>query len=78
MFKQGEIGEDEAKRRAIEELRAMRYANDEYLFIDDHRGYSLLLPFRPELEGTRVLLEEFRHRRCHPLLFRIKRDRLPG
>lgn len=55
LFRQGEISEDEAKRRAIGELRAMRYANDEYFFIDDYRGYSVLLPIRPELEGTYVL-----------------------
>lgn len=51
----GEASEAEAKRAAIEELREFRYANEEYFFIDDYQGYSVLLPIHPELEGTWVL-----------------------
>lgn len=54
-FLRGEIDEAEAKRNAIETLRRIRYANGEYFFIDDYQGYSVLLPIRPELEGTDVL-----------------------
>lgn len=51
----GEVSEAEAKRAAVEELREFRYANEEYFFIDDYRGYSVLLPVHPGLEGTYVL-----------------------
>ena len=51
-FLRGEIGEAEAQRAAIETLRTMRYANGEYFFVDDFDGRSVLLPIRPELEGT--------------------------
>ncbi|WP_273727530.1 cache domain-containing protein [Brucella gallinifaecis] len=51
-FKAGEISEAVAKRNTIETLRKLRYANDEYFFIDDFEGNSVLLPIRPDLEGT--------------------------
>lgn len=54
-YKRGEISEANAQQNAVEELRMMRYANGEYFFIDDYNGYSILLPIRPELEGTYVL-----------------------
>jgi Signal transduction histidine kinase regulating C4-dicarboxylate transport system len=53
-YQQGEIDEQTAKKNAIETLRILRYANDEYFFIDDFDYYSVLLPIRPELEGTDV------------------------
>jgi signal transduction histidine kinase len=51
-FAAGEIDETTAKKNAVEELRVLRWANGEYFFIDDFDGYSVLLPIRPELEGT--------------------------
>lgn len=51
-YKAGEISEDAARNNAVETLRRLRYANDEYFFIDDFDGNSVLLPIRPELEGT--------------------------
>ncbi|MEL4073384.1 cache domain-containing protein [Ochrobactrum sp. GPK 3] len=51
-FQGGEISEAAAKHNAVETLRKLRYANDEYFFIDDFDGNSVLLPIRPDLEGT--------------------------
>ena len=51
-FQSGEISEAAAKQNAVETLRKLRYANDEYFFIDDFDGNSVLLPIRPDLEGT--------------------------
>lgn len=53
-FKAGEIDERTAKKNAVETLRTLRYANNEYFFIDDFDYHSVLLPIRPELEGTNV------------------------
>lgn len=53
-FATGEIDEATAKRNAVETLRTLRYANDEYFFVDDYEGRSVLLPIRPELEGRDV------------------------
>ena len=53
-FAAGDIDEPPAKARAVDALRTLRYANAEYFFIDDFNGYSVLLPIRPELEGTFV------------------------
>ena len=53
-FAAGDIDEPTAKARAVDALRTLRYANAEYFFIDDFNGYSVLLPIRPELEGTFV------------------------
>jgi C4-dicarboxylate-specific signal transduction histidine kinase len=50
----GEIDEATAKRNAVESLRVMRWANGEYFFIDDFEAHSVLLPIRPEYEGTDV------------------------
>lgn len=51
-FQRGEINEAMAKHNAVETLRKLRYANDEYFFIDGFEGNSVLLPIRPDLEGT--------------------------
>lgn len=53
-FRQGEIDEATAKKNAVETLRTLRYANDEYFFVDDFSYNSVLLPILPELEGTDV------------------------
>lgn len=50
-FAAGLETEEAAKRRAVELLRHMRYGQDEYFFIDDFDGYSVLLPIQPDLEG---------------------------
>jgi len=50
-FQRGEYPEAEAKRRALEQLRALRYGGSEYFFVDDFNCVSILLPNIPEWEG---------------------------
>ena len=47
----GEIDETTAKKMALDQLRTMRYGNDEYFFVDDFNCVSILLPNIPEWEG---------------------------
>ncbi|WP_025917329.1 cache domain-containing protein [Herminiimonas sp. CN] len=50
-FQRGEIDEASAKKKALDELRALRYGNNEYFFIDDFNSVSILLPNFPQWEG---------------------------
>jgi methyl-accepting chemotaxis protein len=47
----GKITDDVAKQVANEQIRALRYAGNEYFFITDNRPYVVLHPVKPELEG---------------------------
>jgi methyl-accepting chemotaxis protein len=49
--KRGEMPEDEAKKRASETLRILRYSGSEYFFIQDYRTVMLMHPFSKTLEG---------------------------
>ncbi len=47
----GEIGEAEAKSRAIAVLRGLRYGDKEYFWINDMQHRMVMHPVKPELEG---------------------------
>ena len=47
----GEIGEAEAKSRAIAVLRGLRYGDKEYFWINDMQPRMVMHPVKPELEG---------------------------
>jgi len=47
----GEIGEEEAKRQALEALRALRYGGNNAFIITAYDYRTLLHPLRPELNG---------------------------
>jgi methyl-accepting chemotaxis protein len=49
--KRGELSEDEAKKRASETLRILRYGGSEYFFIQDYQTVMLMHPFSKTLEG---------------------------
>ncbi len=49
--KRGEMPEDEAKKRASETLRILRYSGSEYFFIQDYQTVMLMHPFSKTLEG---------------------------
>jgi methyl-accepting chemotaxis protein len=47
----GRLSEQQAQSNAREAVRAMRYGDNNYLWINDTRGYMVMHPFKPELEG---------------------------
>ncbi|MFL5132748.1 MAG: cache domain-containing protein, partial [Microvirga sp.] len=49
--KRGEMSEDEAKKRASDTLRVLRYGGSEYFFIQDYQTVMLMHPFSKTLEG---------------------------
>ncbi len=49
--KAGVLTAEQAQRNAQEALRAMRYGNQNYLWINDLRPVMVMHPFKPELEG---------------------------
>ena len=49
--KRGEMSEDEARKRASETLRILRYGGSEYFFIQDYQTVMLMHPFSKTLEG---------------------------
>jgi len=51
MAMDGKISEDMARQAAIEQVRSLRYAGEEYFFITDNRPHVVMHPFKPELEG---------------------------
>ncbi len=50
-MKEGKITEDEAKSRAIEVIKALRYEGDQYFWINDLGPTMIMHPFKPELNG---------------------------
>jgi methyl-accepting chemotaxis protein len=49
---QGQISMDEAKQRALQAIKALRYSGNEYFWINDMHPRMVMHPFRPELDGT--------------------------
>ncbi|MFN3687516.1 methyl-accepting chemotaxis protein [Salinarimonas sp.] len=47
----GELPEAEAKARAADALRAIRYAGNEYFFIHDYDSITVMHPVNPAMEG---------------------------
>ncbi len=49
--KTGELKVDDAKQRAIANIRSLRYADNEYFFITDSNARMVMHSIKPELEG---------------------------
>jgi len=47
----GVMPEEDAKRAAMESIRALRYSGNEYFWINDSQPKMLMHPIKPELEG---------------------------
>jgi len=57
--KQGTLSSQEAEHQAREALRSMRFQGDNYVFIFDHAGITVLLPPLPDQEGkSRLALKD--------------------
>ena len=50
----GRLSRAEAQKSSIAAIRSLRYAGDEYFWINDTRALMVMHPFRPELEGQDV------------------------
>lgn len=50
-YKAGKLTEEEAKEEAKEAVKALRYNEDGYFWIDDTKGYLVAHPIQPEDEG---------------------------
>jgi methyl-accepting chemotaxis protein len=48
----GEVSEENARKRAVETIRSLRYAGQEYMFIYDMRGFGVMHPFLKGFEGS--------------------------
>ena len=51
LARSGAVSEDEARRQAIAALRALRYGDKDYVWINDLRPYVVMHPVKPELDG---------------------------
>ncbi len=51
LFASGKVGEAEAKAGAIAAVRALRYDQAEYFWINDMHPTMVMHPFKPELDG---------------------------
>jgi methyl-accepting chemotaxis protein len=47
----GAMPETEAKRRAVDAVKSLRYSGDEYFWINDMEPRMVMHPFKPELDG---------------------------
>lgn len=54
-YEAGTLTEDQAKNKALEALRPLRYSESEYYFIYDYDGTNILLPPKPEREGKNYI-----------------------
>jgi methyl-accepting chemotaxis protein len=50
-FKKGELSEEAAKTLIKDELRTIKYGNDDYFFIYDYDGFNVMHGAKPEREG---------------------------
>ncbi|MFC7453945.1 methyl-accepting chemotaxis protein [Insolitispirillum peregrinum] len=50
--KRGEITDQAAREAVLANLRAMRFGDDDYLYVLNSKGIFLMHPVKPELEGT--------------------------
>jgi methyl-accepting chemotaxis protein len=48
---EGKIDAEQARTEAISEIRTLRYAGQEYFWINDMRAFMVMHPFKPELNG---------------------------
>lgn len=54
LFKDGKMQEQAAKTAAIGALRALRYEEKEYFWINDLQNVMVMHPYKPELEGKEL------------------------
>jgi len=47
----GKLSEDEAKQRALEAIKTLRYSGSEYFWIHDIQAKMLMHPIKPDLDG---------------------------
>jgi methyl-accepting chemotaxis protein len=50
----GEIDQAAAQRQALSELSHMRYAGDQYFWVNDEQARMVMHPIKPEMNGTDV------------------------
>ena len=50
----GHLSEAEAKQAALADLRAMRYGNNEYFWVNDMTPTMVMHPIKPELDGKPI------------------------
>jgi len=50
----GAITREEAQRRAVEQIKAIRYAGGNYFYVFTHEPRIITVPIRPEMEGKLV------------------------
>jgi|GEM_PF-651259 methyl-accepting chemotaxis protein len=51
-FQAGQMTEDEAKTAALKQLKEIRYAGNEYFWVNDKSYNMVMHPIKPELDGT--------------------------
>ncbi|ROQ90171.1 cache domain-containing protein [Desulfosoma caldarium] len=51
MAQQGIIAEDAAKEQALDQIRTMRYRENDYFWINDLKPVMVMHPIKPELDG---------------------------
>ncbi len=49
--RQGKVSRSQAQQRAIENIRALRYEQDNYFWINDTHPFMVMHPFQSQLEG---------------------------
>ena len=54
LYQAGNLSEDEAKKIAIDDIRDLRYGNNDYFFILDHQPALIMHPIKPELQGKNL------------------------
>ncbi|MBI3531149.1 MAG: cache domain-containing protein, partial [Burkholderiales bacterium] len=47
----GKISEDEAKQRALDAIKALRYSGSEYFWINDLQSKMVMHPIKPDMDG---------------------------
>jgi methyl-accepting chemotaxis protein len=56
--KSGELKVDEAKKRALDNLKSMRYADNDYIWVNDLEAVMVMHPIKPELNGKNLIEEK--------------------
>jgi methyl-accepting chemotaxis protein len=59
--KSGEIKQDEAQKRALTNLKNMRYKDNEYYFVLDQNARMIMHAVKPELDGKEMYNEKDSH-----------------
>lgn len=50
-FETGVLSEEDAKRMALDEIRALRYSGDNYFWINDYRPVMVMHPVKTDMDG---------------------------